>query len=1068
MPKRLTYADAVKLLDGSSPLVKAADNLLGGALALATAGGSEVALGFFDAKAEVARLGQVVAGKITDQVRGLGRYDRSSRLQAAHGVLVVTAFFDALDDCLARAGLATPDLTRADQLLLVTGPAREGWLPQLLDAELPVPAPDRSYDSLLRDVRAWCDARTHAMINHLGGLAEWDEADDRARRAVTRLVAERLPDTATERYDAAVRRLSVELPEFATWLRQLESRAAARGLESLEAALREATSDRVPSRQRRDLATAYREILDRAILGGDAGEVIMPSLAAAYIDPRFRVKAAGPGARPAEDEWWDTGARADFAGFLVTYLTTPQAAEAPLLLLGQPGAGKSTLTRILAARLPAADFLVVRVALREVGAEAEIQDQIEQAVRGDIGETVAWADLARDAAGAMPVILLDGFDELLQATGIHRSDYLQRVAAFQHREATLGRPVAVVVTSRVAVADRARLPAGGLAVRLEPFDEAQLMRWCAIWNETNAGRRPFPVAVPRRFPDLAAQPLLLLMLALYDATGDGLQDESLDTGQLYERLLSEFAAREVRRMHADSPDGDLSALVEAELLRLSVVAFAMFHRLRLWVTTAELDHDLAGLGLEPLVAARAEDFRAKITAGQEMVGRFFFIQRAKASQDDRTLQTYEFLHATFGEYLIARLVVQAVRDAAARSGARTLRLGPADDDDLLQSLLGFTPLTARATVLPFVTSLLRGAPVRDWLAERLRAAVTRPGYVQRRYQPVDKRADHWMATYSFNLMLLTLACGGPLRASELFRHAENPASWLRDTALQWRAAVPGGIMLDSLETIGVTRGWAQDGRRDLVLEAGDGGALTVDPVWSRGLSQDWSELRTFDTGVPLRSALKSMQLSGALSEDVLRHAVEPVLWRMPAAVATFVRHGAEESESVAHSLMTLLLASAHHDDPGDLLAAYLRARDAVIVAFQGDAAEPYVTLLLRSLTRDAARLPADDVLRIVQRLMLAGRFDPARHAVLAVECFLAVSGSATAIPIRGTTELLWNALEGVELTGELLARVRADPYLRDVLSAGTLLLEAQDETGGQDEGQSEGRERAHGEPPGRE
>jgi hypothetical protein len=35
---------------------------------------------------------------------------------------------------------------------------------------------------------------------------------------------------------------------------------------------------------------------------------------------------------------------------------------------------------------------------------------------------------------------------------------------------------------------------------------------------------------------------------------------------------------------------------------------------------------------------------------------------------------YEFLHATFGEYLVARLVVQAVRDAAAR--ARTLRLGP--------------------------------------------------------------------------------------------------------------------------------------------------------------------------------------------------------------------------------------------------------------------------------------------------------------------------------------------------------------------------------------------------------
>ena len=36
---------------------------------------------------------------------------------------------------------------------------------------------------------------------------------------------------------------------------------------------------------------------------------------------------------------------------------------------------------------------------------------------------------------------------------------------------------------------------------------------------------------------------------------------------------------------------------------LSVVAFAMFHRLRLWVTEAELDNDLTGLGLQPVRAA---------------------------------------------------------------------------------------------------------------------------------------------------------------------------------------------------------------------------------------------------------------------------------------------------------------------------------------------------------------------------------------------------------------------------------------------------------------------------------
>ena len=67
-----------------------------------------------------------------------------------------------------------------------------------------------------------------------------------------------------------------------------------------------------------------------------------------------------------------SGAR-DACCFLAGYLTLPAAQEAPLILLGQPGSGKSVLTRILAARLPAADFLPVRVELRQVPAEADLQ-----------------------------------------------------------------------------------------------------------------------------------------------------------------------------------------------------------------------------------------------------------------------------------------------------------------------------------------------------------------------------------------------------------------------------------------------------------------------------------------------------------------------------------------------------------------------------------------------------------------------------------------------------------------------------------------------------------------------
>ncbi|MFJ6198249.1 NACHT domain-containing protein [Micromonospora sp. NPDC092111] len=1004
MPHRLSYADAVTILGGSGPLAKAVDHLLGGALTVATAGGSDLAISLFDAKAEVVRLGSLVTAKISDSVRGLGRHARSERLQAAHAVLVVTAFFEELDDCLTAAGIRRPDFTRQDQLEFAAGRGEGTLVDQFLRAPVPLPAPDLPYASLLTALKGWFADEAARMGRHLTGLAVWDQADGRARRRLADLLDRQLPAAAVARYDEIHRRLAEEIPEFALWADRLEARATTRGLERLEALLLRAGSGRDPGLHRAALSRAYRAELDRPILGGDAGELLLPTLGAAYLDPRFRVRTADPGARPADDQWW-AGAtvRDDFAGFLAAHLTTTQATEAPMLLLGQPGAGKSSLTRILAARLPAGDFLVCRVPLREVPAEAEIQDQVERALRLAIGETVSWAELSRDADGALPVILLDGFDELLQATGLHQSDYLHRVATFQHREAALGRPVAVMVTTRIAVADRARLPAGALAVRLEPFDDAQIKRWLTVWNETGQLVKPITPDVVLRFRDLAEQPLLLLMLALYDATGNALQDDAaaLDDGQLYERLLASFAEREVRRVHAGQPESAVPGLVEQELLRLSVVAFAMFHRLRLWATERELDDDLTSLGIAPSLAGRTEAFRSPLTAGQEMVGRFFFIQRAKAVQEDQTRQTYEFLHATFGEYLVSRLVVQAVRDTEARESASTLalRLAPSHDDDLLRSLLGFTPLTARATVLPFIAGLL-GGPDRDriraWLTGRTSQAMTRPQYAESRYRPVDKRIDHWMATYSFNLLLLSLACGGELRASELFTRTNDPAAWLRNSALQWQAAVPGGMWMDAMEVLRVTRTW-HDGRRDIVLEhARDWTADLPDPTdvnWINGLEPGESRDEMFKAGFEIPPALRSMHLSNRLSDDMLLHALEPLIRRIPAALTQFGEREHGGHLSVAHTLTRMWLAVSLNAPPEELVAACTDASSAVAgLAPLGGRTTPAIRdateLVLGTMRAEAHRLPPRKVCEIVHELTDEGCMT-LHAAVSAIQCLVA-------------------------------------------------------------------------------
>ncbi|MGH3409263.1 MAG: hypothetical protein ACRDRJ_43240, partial [Streptosporangiaceae bacterium] len=127
----------------------------------------------------------------------------------------------------------------------------------------------------------------------------------------------------------------------------------------------------------------------------------MPTLGEGYIDHRIRAAEINSAAEPGSESWW---ARLpvrddDACRFLLTQLTAAAARTAPLILLGQPGSGKSVLTRILAARLAAAGFLPIRVELRQVPVMAEVQDQIEFAVRSATGEIVSWPQLAGSSAG---------------------------------------------------------------------------------------------------------------------------------------------------------------------------------------------------------------------------------------------------------------------------------------------------------------------------------------------------------------------------------------------------------------------------------------------------------------------------------------------------------------------------------------------------------------------------------------------------------------------------------------------------------------------------------------------
>jgi hypothetical protein len=486
------------------------------------------------------------------------------------------------------------------------------------------------------------------------------------------------------------------------------------------------------------------------------------------------------------------------------------------------------------------------------------------------------------------------------------------------------------------------------------------------------------------------------MLALYDATDGALRrraaDKSFDTTELYERLLSDFAHREVRRLHPDQPETRMTMAVEEELTRLSIVAFAMFNRSRQWVTQAELDTDLDALGISP-VRFLGTAFRGTLTAGEELVGRFFFIQRTQALQDGKALITYEFLHATFGEYLVARLVVRELTDAARdRFWARALGIGR-PTDDLLKSLLSSMPMSTRTTVLPFTASLLRQvdrSSIRDWLIARLRLL-----FATLQWNDLTERGpDYATAIYALNLLLLTL-CLGSVCASELLPEDDDPASTLRHAAHLWRAAVPSEHWFAVVETLDIRRTWS-DSRRDIELKSASptSGIESVEPFWSHSIppgaeERSWEASSVISNFFELDSAQRSVHLSGNLSDDAFRHALQPLIDSIPHTLSAFVIQRTGELESIANSLIGLWLASELSDGI-ELEGAYERAAIA-LSGFGGpnvpESATLTITLFMRTLLRDAPRLPGQVILDAI--VALEGRSRLRVHHLSMIDDLLA-------------------------------------------------------------------------------
>lgn len=650
---------------------------------------------------------------------------RLEAVEAAHAALTVDAFFKAVARTLPRETKATKSSKRERRAIVAMGPAdpRQGVVDELgteaVGVRISCPAFNLSLaDNLQDNIRPYYKALATRWIRFLQGLSATQGFMPSSAEDEVTLIHE-LVNAAVDDYFGNIATYGSAVPEFSIWLALSETsslgirlqemrenvmadlKAQSLSLISLHEALtRVQFGDQpVTSRLSQALGSVNRSALAEPIIDVSEQDLYVPTIEQGYIDAPFQVLERGPRASTLDDSWWEgLRDRRDFGLWFASFCLSAEATTSPLLILGQPGSGKSLLTRVLAARLPASDFAAVRVQLRDVTAVSEMHLQIEASLESLLHERYTWQQFNEDHALKMRVVLFDGLDELMQATSHNHEDYLLRVEEFQRREAILGRPVVVIVTSRTTMAARVSVPPNTKLLKLNAFSTGDVIKWLAAWQSLDANVRncrlqSLEVGTFMIHDSLAKQPLLLALTLIHlCADGEMSHAQRGDVTLFLENLISGFLLREAAR----EPDRCQGA--KSRRLSLESCAFSMFSRGVQVLEEATIESDMA--------ITVPEGHRLSIV---DLIRGFYFLQRNSARLGKGEIRSYEFLHATIGEFLTASHIWRRLTtvDTSAVVGMQSAY--KAGLLDLLDDTLGWSVFAGRETVLAHLRSFIRNA-----------------------------------------------------------------------------------------------------------------------------------------------------------------------------------------------------------------------------------------------------------------------------------------------------------------------------------------------------------------------
>ena len=708
-------SDALALLGDDKKASQAIQRFFGVGILAGAALDPVVFAPLFEVASELGTQLGALADWTVSRIRSSDKRTRDELIERAHSILAVAALREAISAELerieqvhARSGGSKWTWAREVEKWISQSGGKRGEIGTIVDWyqvwSVRPPAASRSFTTVYDDLQSEYGKAGRDVLAYVSGLEIWDTFDWTQRQAIKQRLFHKIPQRAGKIYRRSYISLASKVPDFAVWAFLNEHQSLAQDLKEMHEsgleALRhvavqlaqiesiietqsralstlselqctvgsqreniEAVSegcDRISDRYKKLHQELYSPILTIADENVEAGAQF-PSIDSGYIEPLFRVSSPDDETEPRSldnHEWWKKKApRSKLSQFLYALAREPSSAKQPILVLGEPGAGKTLLTKILAARYLPSAGICVRVELRSVTDTSDITTLLDNQVKSDSNGSYTWRQLTDGTSGLDRMVIFDGLDELLQLRkSASDENFLRAVAMFQQREAAMGNPTVAMVTSRTLAMQGAVVPEGVTVLQLAVFNKDQIHAWVDTWNRTNSewfrlkGRQPCDVAVVLRMQHLAEQPLLLMMLALYDADAQALrQVEDLSEYVLYERIFDHFIYRELVRSRVRVAVRDKRARVRREWLeRVGAAMFALGTKA---ITVLEIKKEAAqsfqGKGVEDV---RERDFRG-----------FYFLSSSRAlSVDAEQLYGYEFVHATFGEYFAARAICEAL------------------------------------------------------------------------------------------------------------------------------------------------------------------------------------------------------------------------------------------------------------------------------------------------------------------------------------------------------------------------------------------------------------------------